>query len=45
VVEFVAARTARERCIIYRTLEVDNAEHALRWGVVAFVSRMALGDQ
>ncbi|KAM0890232.1 hypothetical protein ACQ4PT_027173 [Festuca glaucescens] len=38
VAEFEAARPARERCIIYRTPEVDDVEHALRWGVVAFVS-------
>ncbi|KAM0917391.1 hypothetical protein ACQ4PT_009556 [Festuca glaucescens] len=38
VAEFEAARPPRERCVIYRTPEVDDAEHALRWGVVAFVS-------
>ncbi|KAM0905606.1 hypothetical protein ACQ4PT_017280 [Festuca glaucescens] len=32
------ARPARERCIIYRTREVDEAERALKWGLVAFVS-------
>jgi hypothetical protein len=32
------ARPARERCIIYRSHEVDEAEHALKWGLVAFVS-------
>ncbi|KAM0874405.1 hypothetical protein ACQ4PT_037453 [Festuca glaucescens] len=33
-----AARPARKRCIIYRTREVDEAERALKWGLVAFVS-------
>ncbi|KAM0826502.1 hypothetical protein ACQ4PT_068843 [Festuca glaucescens] len=36
--EISAARPARERCIIYRTHEVDEAERALKWGLVAFVS-------
>ncbi|KAM0822442.1 hypothetical protein ACQ4PT_071482 [Festuca glaucescens] len=36
--EIGAARPARERCIIYRTREVDEAERALKWGLVAFVS-------
>lgn len=31
-------RPARERCIIYRSHEVDEAEHALKWGLMAFVS-------
>ncbi|KAM0914629.1 hypothetical protein ACQ4PT_011374 [Festuca glaucescens] len=36
--EVEAARPAVERCIIYRTEEVEAAERALRWGLVAFVS-------
>ncbi|KAM0873214.1 hypothetical protein ACQ4PT_038247 [Festuca glaucescens] len=36
--EIVAARPAQEHCIIYRTREVDEAERALKWGLVAFVS-------
>ncbi|KAM0868421.1 hypothetical protein ACQ4PT_041335 [Festuca glaucescens] len=36
--EIDAARPASERCIIYRTPKVDEAERALRWGLVAFVS-------
>ncbi|KAM0887818.1 hypothetical protein ACQ4PT_028763 [Festuca glaucescens] len=36
--EISAARPTRERCIIYRTHEVDEAERALKWGLVAFVS-------
>ncbi|KAM0894621.1 hypothetical protein ACQ4PT_024347 [Festuca glaucescens] len=40
VAEVEAARPARERGIIYRTPEVEGAERALRWGMVAFVSSM-----
>ncbi|KAM0840825.1 hypothetical protein ACQ4PT_059400 [Festuca glaucescens] len=36
--EVEAARPAVEHCIIYRTEEVEAAERALRWGLVAFVS-------
>ncbi|KAM0924081.1 hypothetical protein ACQ4PT_005079 [Festuca glaucescens] len=36
--EVEAARPTAERCIIYRTAEVDAAERALWWGLVAFVS-------
>jgi hypothetical protein len=38
VVDVEAARPASERGIIYRTPEVESAERALRWGLVAFVS-------
>ncbi|KAM0888584.1 hypothetical protein ACQ4PT_028252 [Festuca glaucescens] len=38
VAEVEDARPARERGIIYRTQEVEGAERALRWGLVAFVS-------
>ncbi|KAK1628330.1 hypothetical protein QYE76_002645 [Lolium multiflorum] len=38
VAEVEEARPARERGIIYRTQEVEGAERALRWGLVAFVS-------
>jgi hypothetical protein len=38
VAEVEDARPARERGIIYRTREVEGAEKALRWGLVAFVS-------
>ncbi|KAM0824669.1 hypothetical protein ACQ4PT_070049 [Festuca glaucescens] len=38
VADIDAARPASERCIIYRTPEVDEAERALRWGMVVFVS-------
>ncbi|KAM0890298.1 hypothetical protein ACQ4PT_027119 [Festuca glaucescens] len=37
-VEVEAARPAQERGFIYRTPEVDCAERALRWGLVAFVT-------
>ncbi|KAM0886097.1 hypothetical protein ACQ4PT_029921 [Festuca glaucescens] len=37
-VDVEAARPASERGIIYRTSEVESAERALRWGLVAFVS-------
>ncbi|KAM0852915.1 hypothetical protein ACQ4PT_051438 [Festuca glaucescens] len=37
-VEVDTARPACERSIIYRTPEVDDAERALRWGLVTFVS-------
>ncbi|KAM0920563.1 hypothetical protein ACQ4PT_007399 [Festuca glaucescens] len=37
-VEVEAARPAQERGFIYRTPEVDSAERALRWGLVAFVT-------
>ncbi|KAM0889821.1 hypothetical protein ACQ4PT_027451 [Festuca glaucescens] len=36
--EVEAARPVVERCIIYRTEEVEAAERALRWGLVASVS-------
>jgi hypothetical protein len=37
-VEVEAARPAQERGFIYRTSEVDSAERALRWSLVAFVT-------
>jgi hypothetical protein len=36
--EISAASPARESCISYRSHEVDEAEHMLKWGPVAFVS-------
>jgi hypothetical protein len=36
--EVEVMRPEVERCIIYRTEEVEAAERALRWGLVAFVS-------
>jgi hypothetical protein len=37
-VDVEVARPACKRGIIYRTPEVESAERALRWGLVAFVS-------
>jgi hypothetical protein len=37
-VDVEAARPACERGIIYRSPEVEAAERALRWDLVAFVS-------
>ncbi|KAM0846549.1 hypothetical protein ACQ4PT_055601 [Festuca glaucescens] len=37
-VDSVVGRPTWERCIIYRSDAVDEAERALRWGLVAFVS-------
>lgn len=42
-----SARPERERCIIYRTREVEDAERALRWSLVAYVSgpRRSVGGE
>jgi hypothetical protein len=32
------ARPVVERCVVYRTQEVEDAERALRWSLVAYVS-------
>jgi hypothetical protein len=39
--DFEEARLARERCILYRTSEVEDTEHALRWGWLSSPVRAA----